>query len=163
MIQTIEYIWIVNNEIKKIIVSLNEAKYRVEELPIVNHLKPCALFNDPFYPSFQPRHKLAICNMEGLCDTLQSYYILDAKRQFLREPAFIVLHDCTQACLYAGLSIMYNEYKGDKWEIKLGPKSTIAHMWMMRYILIKSANSMGYFLKFDENDINTRMENLNIV
>lgn len=152
--QTIEYIWIINHTIKRTIVSLNEPKYRVEELPIVNHLTPHVLFNDPFHPSFQPTHKLAICNMDyRLCDLVQSYYILDSKRRPLRGSTFIWLHECTQACLYAGLNIIYNEYKGDTWEIRLGPKSTNAHSWIMRYILIKYANSMGYFLKFVETEL----------
>ena len=161
MIQTIEYIWIKNNEIKKTIVSLNEPKYTIEELPIVNHLTPCVLFNDPFHPSLQQTHKLVICNIDySLCDLGQSYYILGSNRKPLRGSTFIWLHECTQACVYAGLNIIYNEYKGDTWEIQLGPKSTIAHSWIMRYILIKYANSMGYFLKLVETELT--LENLYI-
>jgi hypothetical protein len=176
--QTIEYIWIVNNEIKKIIVPFREPKYCIEDVPIVNDLKPCALFNDPFHPSFEQTHKLVICNIDttedsGLYEILQTYYILDSKRRPLHETSetFILLHEFTQASLYSGLNIVYNRYKGDyKWEIKLGvdtKNALIQHTWIMRYIFIKYANSMGYFLRFEEledvHDVNTMMENLNIV
>ena len=176
--QTIEYIWIANNEIKKIIVSFSEPKYVISSVPIVQNLKPCAMFNDQFNPSFEQTHKLVLCNMDdindgGLFEILQTYYILDSNRNPLTETSetFILLHEFTQACLYSGLNIVYNQYKGDyKWEIKLGigtKKTLVQHTWIMRYIFIKYANSMGYFLRFEQledvNDVNTMMENLNIV
>lgn len=176
--QTMEYIWVEHNLIKKIIVSFHEPIYKIEDVPVVNHLKPCALFNDPFNPSFEQTHKLLLCNMDSveednLCEMIQTYYILDSKRMPIQETSesFILLHEFTQASLYAGLNIIYNQYKGDyKWEIKLGvgtKSSLIQHTWIMRYIFIRYANSMGYFLKFEEleneTSIDVMMEHLNIV
>lgn len=171
--QTIEYIWIANNEIKKIIVLFKEPKYRIEDFPIVNHLKPCALFNDPFNPSFEQTHKLVLCNIDTTEDSvyeiLQTYYILDSKRKPLPETSetFILLHEITQASLYSGLNVVYNRYKGDyKWETKLdiGKRTLLQVTWIMRYIFIKYANSMGYFLRFEElEEVHLMMENLNIV
>jgi len=181
MSQTIEYLWVEHNDLRKITLQFNEPLHNIVSVPEYRMnrfvLKPSCLFNDPFTPSFEQINKLVLCNIEhkpdsGLYEIIQTYYIYDSSntRLFETNETFILLYEFTQAALYSGLNIVHNTYKGDyKWEIKLGigtMTTMIQHTWIMIYIFKKYAMERGYKLMFEPyeqiNDMNELMKGLSI-